>query len=129
MRTKYACLILSVQLFGISTAFCAEKTPFDNQLKIDLELTASNDSNVRHHAVERLGLMRAFDSAEKLSELLTTDSDPQVRMQAAQSLSVCGTRNEISSLINALDDSDWLVRQAAGIALQISLASRSLLMR
>ncbi|MDR1924857.1 MAG: HEAT repeat domain-containing protein [Planctomycetaceae bacterium] len=71
----------------------------------------------RARAAEALGYMRAY-KAENFLIAALADEAAEVRRNAALSLAWCGSRSALKPLLKVLDDSDWTVRQAAGIALE-----------
>lgn len=93
-----------------------ERNPYDIQVAGQIGKLNLPHANVRAGAAEALGLMRAYDSADALAELLG-DGSARVRREAVMALSWCGGRRHVDGLLEALDDEDWVVRQAACVAL------------
>ena len=94
-----------------------EPGPFAVQVAKNLADTRNSNPIVRQQAIDNLGMLRAYESATRLTGCLR-DSVPEVRRQAAQTLAWCGGRPELPALIAALDDADWMTRQAAAYSLQ-----------
>ena len=90
--------------------------PFDGQVAEQINALQSDASAKRAGAAEALGFMRAYESADALVAVLG-DRDPNVRREAALALAWCGDRASITHLIKALEDRDWVVRQAACVSL------------
>jgi HEAT repeat protein len=90
--------------------------PYQDQIRQHLSMLTSEDPAERAGAVESLGFLRAY-AAE--SALVTCLRDPavNVRRQAAMALGWCGGRKTIPHLIDALQDDDWVTRQAAHVSL------------
>ncbi len=96
-----------------TTAFGVFDTnPYDWQVADQLLKMASPSPSVRAGAAEALGFMRAHCAADELAEALD-DPAASVRRQAAMALAWCGGRGHIPLLLDALDDADWVVAQAA----------------
>ncbi|MHC4701045.1 MAG: HEAT repeat domain-containing protein, partial [Planctomycetota bacterium] len=70
----------------------------------------------RAGAAEALGFLRAYSAEQPLIERLG-DRSPAVRRQAAMSLCWCGGREAVVPLLDALEDTDAITRQAAHVAL------------
>jgi len=71
---------------------------------------------VRAAAAEALGFLRAHAAGDALIERLG-DESLDVRRQVAMALAWCGSRKAVIPLLDALDDRDWFVRQAAHVSL------------
>jgi HEAT repeat protein len=63
-----------------------------------------------------LGFLRAYAAGPRLIARLV-DASADVRRQSAMALAWCGGREAVPPLLDALDDQDWFVRQAAHVAL------------
>ena len=74
------------------------------------------DPSLRAAAAENLGFLRAYTAAGALAAA-TSDSSGEIRREACLSLAWCGGRTQVPTLLKALDDRDWSVRQAAWVAL------------
>jgi HEAT repeat protein len=70
----------------------------------------------RAAAIEALGYLRYDRDFVGLSNALN-DTSPEVRREAALALGWCGGRAAVPELLEALQDPDWSVRQAAWVAL------------
>ncbi|MFH1920769.1 MAG: HEAT repeat domain-containing protein [Planctomycetota bacterium] len=90
--------------------------PYDQQVAENLAKLDSNSPAVRAGAAEALGFLRAYAARHALARQLQDDS-ADVRRQAAMALAWCGERDSIGPLLTALDDEDWLTRQAAHVSL------------
>lgn len=71
----------------------------------------------RISAAQRLAIFRDPAATEPLAAALAED-DRELRVAAAFALASCGTRASVPALLNALDDRDPLVAQAAAVALE-----------
>ena len=71
---------------------------------------------VRRHAAAAVGAMRARDAVPALIAVLTQDTDPVARAEAAHSLGLIGDASAKDALRAAEQDSDGFVRDAALIA-------------
>ena len=102
----------------ITGAICAagQINPYDSQVAEKTEQLRTGTPKERTLAAEALGYLRAYSSAEALAKALGDDS-AEVRREAATALAWCGARSEVTPLLDLLDDSDWVVRQAAWVAL------------
>ena len=100
----------------VASSAIAEPTLHDSTVTRFVTQLSSQDAAVRTSAAENLGFLRAYAAAEALTALLSDDSADS-RRAAATSLAWCGGRSEIDDLLDALDDSDWSVRQAVWVAL------------
>jgi HEAT repeat protein len=78
---------------------------------------AGRDTSLKISAAQRLGLFRDHAAASALAEALG-DSNREVRLSAAMALGSCGTRHSVGPLLNALEDPDALVAQAASTAIE-----------
>lgn len=90
--------------------------PYDRQVAEQIEALESSSENIRAGAAEALGFLRAYKAAEALAKLLD-DESAMVRRQGVMSLAWCGGRRQVGSLLDALEDADWVVRQGAWVAL------------
>lgn len=80
-------------------------------------LLGSADPAVRTQAALGAGIVRAAHLVPQLTDLLTGDPQPQVRMAAAVALGNIGAPGAAPALARALDDTDKLTRGAARAAL------------
>lgn len=90
--------------------------PYDLQIAEQRELLRADSNDKRVRAAESLGLLRAYVAEPDLIGRLA-DQAAEVRLQAAMALAWCGSRAALQPLVSALDDNDWLVRQAAHVSL------------
>ncbi len=90
--------------------------PYDRQVAERLEKLKSDSPTVRAGAAESLGFLRAYSAGHALVGRLQ-DNSAEVRRQAAMALAWCGGRDSIPALLIALDDRDWVTRQAARVSL------------
>lgn len=93
-----------------------QRNPYDIQVAEQIGKLKLPSVGIRAAAGESLGLMRAYDAADALAELLD-DGSAKVRREAVMALSWCGGRRHVDGLLKAFDDEDWVVRQAACVAL------------
>ena len=91
--------------------------PFEEQVGENLAKLENQSPAVRAGAVEALGFLRAYRAEPQLIAVLKDDAT-EVRRQAAMALAWCGGRASIEPLLDALDDPDWIVRQAAHVSLE-----------
>ena len=90
--------------------------PYQNQVADNLAKLANESPTVRAGAAEALGFLRAY-SAEAALIACLQDPDKRARREAVMALAWCGGRAAVLPLLDALDDRDWMVRQAAHISL------------
>ena len=90
--------------------------PYDRNVADQVEKLRSPSFHVRAAAAEALGYLRAYGGADDLVRTLG-DEHANVRREAAMSLAWCGSKEQLKPLVDALDDSDWTVRQAAWVSL------------
>ncbi len=90
--------------------------PYDRQVAEHLKKLKADSAQVRAGAAEALGFLRAYSAEEALIAHLQ-DRSPLVRREAAMALAWCGGRGAVRPLIQALDDADWVTRQAAHVSL------------
>lgn len=90
--------------------------PYERQIAEQIRKLQSRSTDVRAGASESLGFMRAYSAADALVRTMA-DESARVRRQAAMALAWCGGREHVEPLLAALDDTDWVVRQAACVAL------------
>ncbi len=83
----------------------------------------SSKASVREAAIERLSMMRSYDSASIVAKFIS-DENVAVRREAVMNLGLTGNYKSIKPLFRALSDSDWSVRQAAVYSLQNLTASK-----
>jgi HEAT repeat protein len=109
--------ILSV-LIGLPllAAGLSGASPYTNEIADEVRKLQSTSASTRMRAAEALGFLRAHASASALVSSLK-DASPEVRVQAALALGWCGRREHVPELLALLDDPDWMVRQAAWVAL------------
>jgi HEAT repeat protein len=93
-----------------------EMNPYDRQVAEQIRKLQSGSDKVRAGAAEALGYLRAYGAADVLGRALADDS-AIVRREAALSFGWCGGRTAVEPLLNALEDRDWVVRQAGWVAL------------
>ena len=90
--------------------------PYAGQVNQQLRNLVSKSVAVRAGAVEALGVLRARAAEDALLARLS-DPSSRVRREAALALAWCGGRKAVRPLLVALDDEDWVTRQAAHVAL------------
>lgn len=90
--------------------------PFDRQVAEHVAMLRADSADGRAWAAEALGFLRAYRAEEALIERLG-DASVNVRRQAAMALAWCGGRRAVGPLLHALDDDDWVTRQAACVSL------------
>ncbi len=90
--------------------------PYDLNVADQLERLQSPSRAIRAGAAEALGYLRAYSAADALVTALKDDNQ-NVRREAAMSLAWCGDKKNIKPLIDAMNDPDWTVRQAAWVSL------------
>jgi HEAT repeat protein len=93
-----------------------EMSPYDRHVAEQTKKLQSDSDKVRAGAAEALGYLRAYSAADALIQALTDDY-AIVKREAALSLGWCGNRTHVGPLLDALEDRDWVVRQAAWVAL------------
>ena len=94
----------------------APQQPYDRQVAAQTTAFRTGPAAARAKAAEALGFLRAYAAEEVLLERLR-DESVEVRRQVAMALAWCGSRRAVPALIDALDDADWLTRQAAHVSL------------
>ena len=82
-----------------------------------VETLADGDEDHRISAAQRLAIHRDQAAATALAECLKV-KNRELRVAAAVALAACGTRKSIEPLLDALEDRDALVVQAAVMALE-----------
>ena len=102
---------------GCASIASVGTNPFDAQVEALSSKLNAPQGEVRAGAAESLGYLRAYWAGKALAGLVREDDAPEVRREAAMALAWCGGREEVSSLLGALDDPDWTVRQAAWVSL------------
>ena len=90
--------------------------PYKYQVTQKVAQLKSPDEKVRSTAVEALGFLRDFSSADSLVPMLK-DESALVRREAVMALGWCGNRKHLTALLRVLKDDEWSVRQGAAIAL------------
>ncbi len=90
--------------------------------------TRSDDPEVRATAARALGSGSGPGAASVLDELCT-DDDPEVRVAAIDGLSRMESQASVATIGRALGDRSWLVRRAAGLALDRLGAPGRLILR
>ncbi len=90
--------------------------PYGRQVTEQLGRLQSKSPTDRAAAAEFLGFSRAHAAEKALVERLG-DESVDVRRQVAMALAWCGSRKAVGPLLDALDDRDWFVRQAAHVSL------------
>lgn len=105
--------ILSAETY-ITAGF--DKSPYQYEIDRNIRHAMSPNAAERAASAEALGFMRAYDSAGVLASLLK-DKTSEVRRESALALGWCGSIKHLESLLSALNDEDWSVRQAAWVAL------------
>lgn len=83
-----------------------------------LALAKDPNESVRRATALTLGHLTDAEVVPLLCELLTSDTDWQVRRNAAQSLDILADPAAITSLTKAMDDPEWQVRKFTARALQ-----------
>jgi len=96
--------------------WAATENPFDRQVAEQVERLNSPSADVRAGAAEALAYLRAYAAADALAEA-AGDRQATVRREAVMALGWCGGRDQVPLLLGALEDDDWVVRQAARAAL------------
>ncbi len=90
--------------------------PYDRQIAEHVAGLGNESAATRAAAAEALGFLRAYAAESALIERMN-DPDDAVRRQVVMALAWCGGRASVEPLLDALSDSDWLVRQSAHISL------------
>ncbi len=90
--------------------------PFDRQVAEYVAKLQAESEQVRAWAAEALGFLRAYSAEAALVGRLGGES-VEVRRQVAMALAWCGGRKSVRPLLDALDDDDWITRQAAHVSL------------
>ena len=117
MLRTFAYLPLAAALFLDSVlAGEAPQGPYGLQVAANVAKLRSEVAAVRAGAAEALGFLRAYSAEPMLLEQLG-DPEVEVRRQVVMALAWCGGRKAIGPLMNALNDKDWVTRQAAQVAL------------
>ena len=122
MRLLKTVLAIGTGTLGLCLA--AEPAPaikpvcsYDRQMQENLTALGTAPAAARRAtAATALGVLRGYAAVEALTAGLK-DPDPAVRRATVISLGLCGDRQHLGKLLESLDDADWTVRQAAGIAL------------
>jgi HEAT repeat protein len=105
------CLLLNVHAQNTT------ESPYQIELQKRVTQLSSTSAVVRVKAIERLSMMRERSVQSMVTKMLH-DPDASVRREAVMYLGINGDRAMIAPLLVALDDSDWLVRQASIVALR-----------
>ncbi len=103
-------------LFDSVFAGEAPQGPYGLQVAANAAKLRSEVAGVRAGAAEALGFLRAYSAEPVLVERLG-DPAVEVRRQVAMALAWCGGPGAIPPLVNAMNDEDWVTRQAAQVAL------------
>ncbi|MFH1266668.1 MAG: HEAT repeat domain-containing protein, partial [Planctomycetota bacterium] len=90
--------------------------PYDRQVAENAAGLGSDSLQRRAGAAEALGFLRAYAAEQALIDRLD-DPSAEVRRQVAMALAWCGGRGAIPPLLTALDDPDWVTRQASHVSL------------
>ncbi len=106
------CLIAARPLVAGQTV----QRPYARQVAEQLAKLQADSDSTRARAAEALGFLRAYPAENALTGLLA-DPSALVRREAALALAWCGGRRAVPALIQALDDADWVTRQAAHVSL------------
>ncbi len=115
--TRFVCAPLALLAVAGSTALAETAGgPYDRQVAEHLAQLEHDAAEQRAWAVEALGFLRAYRAEGALVERLG-DESVEVRRQAAMALAWCGGRKAVEPLLDALDDDDWVTRQAACVSL------------
>jgi len=88
------------------------------EVKTLIEQLQSDDVGERISAAQCLAVFRDPLAAPALALSLRDRSSREVRVAAAMTLAVCGTRDSIEPLLKALSDREPLVAMAAGVAIE-----------
>ncbi len=110
------CLCLWLTGYPRRTAAKLSSGPYEKQVVQQMAKLQSDSEQTRAGAAEALGFLRAYDAEQSLIERLS-DKSAHVRREVAMALAWCGSRKAIAPLLDALDDSDVVTRQAAHVAL------------
>ena len=92
------------------------ESPHEAAVRLNRDALRGQNFPTWSSAAENLGYLRDYGSAEMLRAGLGS-AYPVIRREAALSLGWCGDRRCVMSLLKALEDDDWSVRQAAWVAL------------
>ncbi len=92
-------------------------TPYQKNIKIEIERLDSDDAAIRAVALERLAYLRAYSETVYVRNMLTDPSE-NVRKEAVIMLGWCGGQVDIAAVFSLLNDDSWVVRQAAAYALE-----------
>lgn len=117
---RIAPVLLAFSLSAASVAVASAESfppgPYDRQVAEHVARLGAEQAKVRAGAAEALGFLRAYEAEPALLERLI-DPSAEVRRQVAMALAWCGGRSSVTSLLQALDDEDWVTRQAAQVSL------------
>ncbi|MHC5067752.1 MAG: HEAT repeat domain-containing protein, partial [Planctomycetota bacterium] len=113
-----SCLTLATCWTGLIAAETNSGAPYHQDVARWTTALTAADAGKRASAIEWLAQMREDSSQDTIRELLQHDRDAAVRREAAMYLGWVGDGDDLAALAAALDDRDWTVRQAAGIAVQ-----------
>jgi len=78
-----------------------------------LKLLGSEDEGYRFYSLEALGKLGDENIGYHISEILSTDPNARVRVEAIRTLDVLNARSESSAVMGALSDSDPFLRAYA----------------
>jgi HEAT repeat protein len=88
-----------------------------DELTTLVKFLGGSDEELRISAAQRLALLRERAAAAPLTKCLQTTSR-EMRVAAALALAACGTRESVPPLLKLVSESDIVVAQSAGIALE-----------
>jgi len=94
-------------------AFAAGFTHDAGYVRALERLLKDAQSDVRHNAVEALGLIPGEDAVEELASVLRSERDVPVRLAAVRALSRHAEQESVEALARALRDKRYMVRAAA----------------
>ena len=116
MKALPAVFAFTVLFVSFATGVFGQDNPLDRQMAELTARLADPAAEVRAGAAESLGFLRNLDAQDALLECLNDASPPACR-QAVMALAWCGDRKAVEPLLAALDDADWVTRQAAHVSL------------
>lgn len=108
--------VLLALAIGPARAGAPTAGPYNRQVAEKTALLAARAPAIRARAAEALGFLRAYQAEDALIRALD-DPAADVRRQAAMALAWSGGRKAMPRLLDALNDDDWVTRQAAHVAL------------
>ena len=109
-----------------NAAFCLFQLAFTNIQDLDgsmsaaiMKLATHSNANIRSQSLLSLGLIKANQCLATITDALTADPSPDVRVAAAWAMGKIGARSSTVALINALNDPDVVTAGAARASLAL----------